>query len=492
MVEETRILLENCVAVNLRAAEKRIVTPKNIASFKAKYPKRKIVVGQWLPFEPPNVSMDAYIKNGGYRALEKVLEMKPEEVIAEIKDSQLIGRGGAAFPTGLKWVSAFKQTEKEKYFVCNADEGEPGTFKDKVLLDQNPHKIIEGMIIGAYAIGASMGYIYVRGEYSDSIKIIEESVKEAETKGFLGINILGSSFSFDIKVIRGMGVYICGEETALFRSIEGKRGIPEVKPPFPTTSGLYKKPTVINNVETLANISHIILNGAKWFKSLGVKGSFGTKLFSISGNVKNPGIYEVELGKCTLANLIYDLAGGIGGNRKLKAVLPGGASARFLTKDKLDIRMDYKSLNKAGTTLGTGAIIVFDETISIPEIVEYFFDFYQEESCGSCVPCRIGTKRISEILHHINEPVNSGQLKDLYGSDGPEKMFYLEKLWDIGTAMKESSKCGLGQAAPDPLLSSIEFFKNEYSTLIKQRQREYEKINSISGQDEIKWKKKLN
>lgn len=476
IVEEKRILLENCVPVNLRVAEKRIVTSKNIASFRTKYPKIKIMVGQWLPFEIPDRRIDNYIKNGGYRAVEKVLKMRQEDVITEIKNSELIGRGGAAFPTGLKWELAFKQTEKEKYFICNADEGEPGTFKDKVLLDQDPHKIIEGMIIGAYAVGSSKGYIYVREEYSDSAETIEKAVKEAENKGFLGVNILGSSFSFDVKVIRGMGAYICGEETALFRSIEGKRGIPEVKPPFPTVSGLFRKPTVINNVETLANIPHIILNGARWFKNLGVEGSFGTKLFSISGNVKNPGVYEVELGKCTLADLIYGLAGGIEGNRKLKAVLPGGASTRFLTKNELYVRMDYKSLKEIGTTLGTGAVIVFDETISIPKIVEHFFDFYQEESCGSCVPCRIGTRRISEILHHIIEPVNLRKLRDLCGTDGPEKMSYLENLQDIGTAMKESSKCGLGQAAPDPLLSSIDLFKDEYSTLIKHRQKEYERL----------------
>jgi len=464
-VEEKRILMENCVAVNLKTAEKRIFTSKNIAFLKRRYPRLKLRTGEWLPFESPDASIEGYIKKGGYKALEKVLKMKPEEVIKEIEDSQLIGRGGAAFPTGLKWKFVFKQTEKEKYFVCNADEGEPGTFKDKVLLDQSPHKIIEGMIIGAYASGASKGYIYVREEYFDSTRTIEKAIGEARDKGFLGINILDSSFSFDIKVVRGMGSYICGEETALFRSIEGRRGIPEVKPPFPTTSGLYKKPTVINNVETLANIPHIILNGARWFKSLGVEGSFGTKIFSISGNVKNPGVYELELGKFTLADLIYGLAGGIEGNRKLKAVLPGGASTRFLTKDNLDIKMDYKSLKEAGTSLGTGAVIVFDETISIPRIVKHLFDFYEEESCGSCVPCRIGTKRISEILKDIIEPATV-KVGNLYGTDGAN-MNYLTKLKDIGMAMKESSKCGLGQSAPDPLLSSIDFFSNEYLALIK-------------------------
>lgn len=472
-VKERRILLRYCSGVNARAAEERIVTPDNIDYFSKRYPDQKFRLYQWIPFEAPNTNIDTYIKRGGYKALEKALRMKPEKIISEIKESGLIGRGGAAFPTGLKWEFAFKQAEKKKYFVCNADEGEPGTFKDKVLLDQDPHKVIEGMIIGAYAINFSKGYIYIRGEYPDSAKVIKKAVEGARDKNILGDNILGSSFSFDIKIRTGAGAYIVGEETALFRSIEGKRGIPEAKPPFPTVSGLYKKPTVINNVETIANIPYIILDGVRWFRSLGVEGSFGTKLFSISGNVKNPGVYEVELGKYTLGDLIYELAEGIEENRKLKAVLPGGASTRFLTEDKLDIRMDYRSLKETGSSLGTGAIIVFDEAENIPEIVRDFFDFYEEESCGNCVPCRIGTKRISEMLQWITEPVNLDQLKYL-DTGGPKEMAYLKKLQDIGVVMKDASKCGLGQTAPDPLLSSIELFKNEYRILIEQRQKEYE------------------
>ena len=472
-VKEKRILLKYCSNINAKAAEERIITPENIDYFRTKYPGREFHLYQWIPFDAPNTSINTYMEKGGYSALKKALSMKPEEIISEVKDSGLIGRGGAAFPTGLKWEFAFKQTEKGKYFVCNADEGEPGTFKDKVLLDQDPHKVIEGMIIGAYATGSSKGYIYIRGEYQDSIKVIEKALEEARAINILGSNILGSSFSFDIEVKKGAGAYIAGEETALFRSIEGRRAVPGVKPPFPTVSGLYRKPTVINNIETLANIPHIILNGAKWFRSLGVEGSFGTKLFSISGSVKNPGVYEVELGKYTLGDLIYGLADGIEGNRKLKAVLPGGASTRFFTKDKLNVRVDYRSLRKAGSSLGTGAILVFDETVSIPEIVRDFFDFYQEESCGNCVPCRIGTKRISEMLHWITEPVDLDQLKYL-GPGGPKKMAYIEKLRDIAMTMKDAAKCGLGQAAPDPLLSSIEFFKNEYDALIEKRQKEYE------------------
>lgn len=475
-VKERRILLEHCSAVNARAAEERIVTPENIELFRKAYPNREIHLDQWIPFEAPNCSIDGYTKRGGYQALKKALDMKPEEVIAEIKDSALIGRGGAAFPTGLKWESAFKQKEKERYFVCNADEGEPGTFKDKVLLDQDPHKLIEGTIIGAYATSCSKGYIYIRGEYPESAKIIDKAVREAEAKGFLGDNILGSAFSFNIHVLKGAGAYICGEETALFRSIEGQRGIPGIKPPYPTVSGLHKKPTVINNVETLANIPHIILNGAGWFKCLGVQGSFGTKLLSISGSVRNPGVYEVELGKYNLRDLIYGLAGGIEKDKEVKAILPGGGSTRFLTRDDLYVMMDYRSIKEAGSSLGTGAVMVFDVTVSIPEIVQSLFDFYQKESCGNCTPCRVGTKRVKEILYRVVEPIRVERLSELRKAGGPEKMSYLKELQVIGETMKKASKCGLGQAAPDPLLSSTEFFENEYLTFIKHRQREYEYI----------------
>lgn len=473
-VEEKRILLKHCHKVTAKSANERIITPENIAYFTKIYPDRKLHLWQWIPFDARNADIETYLKRGGYQALEKALGGEPEVVIAEIKDSSLIGRGGAGFPTGLKWEAAFKQTEKEKYFVCNAEEGEPGTFKDKVLLDQDPHAVIEGMIIGAYAIGSSEGYIYIRREYSNSAEMFEKVVNEAEVHRFLGENIFGSSFSFKLKVLRAPGAYVCGEETALFRSIEGKRGVPKTKPPYPTAYGLFEKPTVINNVETLANVPHIILNGAKWFRSLGVDGSFGTKLFSISGNVKNPGVFEIELGKYTLADLIYGLAEGIENDMKLKAVLPGGASTCFMAGDNLDVAMDYKSLEKAGSSLGTGAILVFDETVSIPEVVRDLFDFYQKESCGTCVPCRVGTKKIDDILHSITKPIKLEQLKDLHRVGGPREMPYIESLQDTGTAMKKASKCGLGQTAPDPLLSSLELFKNEYHTVIERRQNEYE------------------
>jgi NADH:ubiquinone oxidoreductase subunit F (NADH-binding) len=417
-----------------------------------------------------------YMKRGGYRALDKALSMKPEAVIAEIKESGLIGRGGAGFPTALKWEAAFNQAGTEKYILCNAEEGEPGTFKDKMLLDQNPHKVIEGIIIGAYAIGSSEGYIYIKDKYGDSADLVEKAIRNAQVNGLLGKNILGSSFSFTLKVLKMPSAYVCGEETALCRSIEGKRAVPKVKPPFPTVHGLFEKPTVINNVETLANVPHIISNGSEWFKSVGVDGSFGTKLFSINGNVNNSGVFEVELGKYSLGDLIYGLAKGIENDRKLKAVLPGGPSTRFISSDNLDVIMDYKSLEKAGSSLGSGSIIVLDETVSIPELVKYFFEFYQKESCGDCVPCRVGTKRIKDILRLITEPVGLPEFKEWQRLGSPAEMSCLEALKRTGNVMKTAAKCGLGQAAPEPLLSSIELFGHEYHALIAQRQEEYERF----------------
>ena len=474
-INERRVLLEHCEKTTAQAAEERIVTPENIAQFQEMYPGRELHLWQWIPFEASNTELEMYMKRGGYQALDKALKMKPEAVIAEIKESGLIGRGGAGFPTGLKWEAAFNQSGTEKYFLCNAEEGEPGTFKDKMLLDQNPHKVIEGIIIGAYAIGSSEGYIYIKDKYGDSADLVEKAIQNAQAKGFLGNNILGSSFSFTLRILKMPSAYVCGEETALCRSIEGKRAVPKVKPPFPTVRGLFEKPTVINNVETLANVPHIISNGSEWFRSIGVEGSFGTKLLSINGNVNNSGVFEIELGKYSLGDLIYGLAKGIENDRKLKAVLPGGPSTRFISSDNLDVVMDYKSLEKAGSSLGSGAIIVLDETVSIPELVKYFFEFYQKESCGDCVPCRVGTKKIREILHLITKPMQLTEFKDWHRFGGPSETTCIEALKQTGNVMKTAAKCGLGQAAPEPLLSSIELFGHEYHTLLEQRQQEYER-----------------
>jgi len=474
-VNERRILLEHCETPTAQAAEERIVTPENIDHFKSLYPDRKLHLWQWIPFEASNTDIEVYMKRGGYQALDKALKSKPETIIAEIKKSGLIGRGGAGFPTGLKWETAFHQPDAEKYFICNAEEGEPGTFKDKMLLDQNPHKVIEGMVIGAYAIGSSQGYMYIKDKYGESADLLGKAIKDAKARGFLGSNILGSDFSFTLKLLKMPSAYVCGEETALCRSIEGKRAVPKMKPPFPTTSGLFEKPTVVNNVETLANIPHIISNGADWFRSIGVDGSFGTKLFSINGNVNNSGVFEIELGKYSLGDLVYGLAGGIEDGRKLKAVLPGGPSTRFISADNLDAVLDYKSLENAGSSLGSGAIIVLDETVSIPELVKHFFEFYQKESCGDCVPCRAGTRKIRDMLRLITEPIGPAKVKDWRRLGPDAEVSCIETLKRTGTVMEIAAKCGLGQAAPGPLLSSLELFGHEYRALIAQRQEEYER-----------------
>ena len=475
-VKERRILLEHCDRTTARTAEERVVTPENIAHFKEMYPGQKIHLWQWLGFGASNADIATYMKRGGYKALERALAWKPEAVIAEMKESGLIGRGGAGFPTGLKWEAAFNEPETEKYFVCNAEEGEPGAFKDKMLLDHNPHKVIEGMIIGAYAVGASEGYLYIKDKYGDTADLAEKAIGAAQARGLLGNSILGSAFSFRLRVMRVPSTYVCGEETALCRSIEGKRAVPKPKPPFPTACGLFEKPTVINNVETLANVPHIISNGAKWFRGIGADGSFGTKLFSITGNVKDSGVFEVELGKYTLADLVYGLAKGIENDLELKAILPSGPSTCFISGDNLDVVMDYKSLNKAGTSLGTGAIIVLDETVSIPELVKHFFEFYRNQSCGDCVPCRVGTRRIHEILKWMTEPMTHAEFRDLHRLGGFARVSCIENLKRFATAMKAAAKCGLGQAAPEPLLSSIRTFRDEYDALIEQRKEEYERF----------------
>jgi len=474
-VKERRILLEHCQSATAQAAEERIVTPDNIDRFRQMYPDRQLHLWQWIPFEASNTDIEVYMKRGGYKALEKALKEKPQAVIEEVKKSGLTGRGGAGFPTGLKWETAFKQGDTEKYLVCNAEEGEPGTFKDKMLLDQNPHKVIEGIIIGAYAIGSSKGYVYIKDKYGQSADLLEKAIRQAQAKGFVGSNILDSGFSFTLEVLRMPSAYVCGEETALCRSIEGKRAVPKIKPPFPTVRGLFEKPTVINNVETLAYIPHIIANGADWFRGIGVDGSFGTKLFSINGNVNNSGVFEVELGKYSLGDLVYGLAGGIEDGRELKAVLPGGPSTRFISSDNLDVLMDHKSMAAAGSSLGSGAIIVLDDTVSIPELVRHFFEFFQKESCGDCVPCRAGTKKIRDILRLITEPIGPAKLKDWRRLGRHPEKSCIETLTRTGSVMEVAAKCGLGQAAPEALLSSLELFGGEYQALIAQRQEEYER-----------------
>ena len=399
-------------------------------------------------------SIEDYKLKGGYTALSKAIkEMTPQEVINEVKNSKLVGRGGAAFPTGLKWEFSFQTTKKPKYIICNADEGEPGTFKDRLLLENDPYKIVEAMVIAGYAIGAEYGYIYIRGEYNLSIDRMRQAINKARKRNYLGKNILGTKFSFDIEIREGAGAYICGDETALMESIEGKRGIPRSKPPYPPTSGLWGKPTVINNVETLANISSIILKGADWYNKIGFAESTGTKVFTLLGDVKNQGAVEVPLGT-NLKDIIYNIGGGIKEDKKLKMVQLGGPSGSCLTATMIDISLDYKVLSQAGLTLGSGVILVLCVDRSIIDIVKNIARFFQHESCGKCTPCREGTRHIYEILDRIS--LGKGKTEDI------------EILKLLGENMKDTSFCPLGQSAPNLLLDSLRLFPEEYNNFLKE------------------------
>jgi NADH-quinone oxidoreductase subunit F len=398
-------------------------------------------------------SIDEYITNSGYQSIQKVLkEMSQEQVIEEIKKSGLKGRGGAGFPTGLKWEFAYKAEGEKKYIICNADEGDPGAFMDRAVLEGDPHSVLEGMLIGGYAVGADTGYIYARAEYPLAIKRLKIAIEEATKCGYIGENILGSSFNFEIKIKEGAGAFVCGEETALIASIEGKRGTPRMRPPFPAISGLWGKPTNVNNVETFANIAWIILNGADKYNAIGTEKSKGTKVFSISGKIKKGGLIEVPIGT-TLKEVIFDIAGGIRDDIEFKAVQIGGPTGGCLTKDQLDYPIDYETLISAGAAMGSGGMVVMDKTACMVDISKFFLSFTQRESCGKCVPCRIGTKRMLEILTRITR----GQ-----GEEGD-----VELLEVLAKNIKVSSLCGLGQTAPNPVLSTLRYFGSEYEAHIK-------------------------
>ena len=377
-----------------------------------------------------------------YSALTKALGMKPEDVVTKIKASGLVGRGGAAFPTGIKWEGAAKAEGSPKYVICNADESEPGTFKDRILLMDDPHRTIEGMLIAGYAIGANKGYIYIRAEYPYILPVLENALNESREAGLLGENLLGSGFSFDIEIRVGAGAYICGEETALFESIEGKRGFPRVKPPFPTTHGLFGKPTVINNVETLCNVPLIIAQGSEEYRRIGTEKSPGPKLFCVSGDIEKPGLYEVPFG-VTLRELM-EMASGVTGNKNLQAVLFGGAAGAFATSQHLDVKMTFEDLRAAGLPLGSGVVMVFDETRDMREVLKSLGHFFAHESCGKCYPCQMGTQRQKEILDRIAE----GRVLD---GD-------LIRLQDVGWTMTDASLCGLGQTAASAVLSAIKLW----------------------------------
>ena len=391
--------------------------------------------------------IDEYIARGGYLALEKVLtEMEPEDVIDTIKDSQLRGRGGG-FPTGVKWSFAAAQQVAQKYVCCNADEGDPGAFMDRSVLEGDPHSVIEAMAIAGYAIGANQGYVYVRAEYPIAVERLSIAIKQAEEYGLLGKDIFGKGFDFDLEIRLGAGAFVCGEETALMTSVEGHRGEPRPRPPFPAVKGLFGKPTILNNVETYANIPVIILKGAEWFSHIGTEKSKGTKVFAVGGKINNTGLVEIPMGT-TLREIIYDIGGGIPNGKKFKAAQTGGPSGGCIPASELDTPIDYDSLIALGSMMGSGGLIVMDEDTCMVDLAKFFLEFTVDESCGKCPPCRIGTKRMLEIVTRITE--GKGQPEDL------------EKLEILARNIKASALCGLGQTAPNPVLSTMKYFRDEY------------------------------
>ena len=430
--------------------EASIPTYREIDFYKKQH---RIVLANCGRIDPE--SIEEYIAVGGYEACGRALtEMTPEEVIAEVKSAGLRGRGGAGFPTGLKWEFTRQTSSDKKYIICNADEGDPGAFMDRSLLEGDPHRIIEGMIIGAYAIGADEGYIYVRAEYPLAIHRLEIALEQARKYGFLGEDIFGSSFNFDLQIKKGAGAFVCGEETALMASIEGKRGMPRPKPPFPSVSGLWGKPTNINNVETFGNVPYIIKNGAEAFRSIGTEKSAGTKVFALTGKINNTGLVEVPMGM-TLREVIYDIGGGVTDGKELKAVQIGGPSGGCVPADMLDIPIDYESLNEVGAMMGSGGMVVMDETTCMVDVARYFLQFTQSESCGKCTPCREGTKRMLEILDRICS--GEGQPGDL------------ELLEELGQHIVDTSLCQLGGSAPNPVLSTLRYFRDEYEAHINDK-----------------------
>ena len=399
--------------------------------------------------------IEEYIAVGGYEALAKaVTTMSPEDVIEEIKKSGLRGRGGGGFPTGMKWQFAKASVSDKKYVICNADEGDPGAFMDRSVLEGDPHKILEGMAVCGYAIGADEGYIYVRAEYPLAIKRLRIAIEQAEAMGLLGENIFGSGFSFKLHIKEGAGAFVCGEETALMASIEGKRGMPRPRPPFPAVAGLWGKPTNINNVETFGNVAAIITNGANWYAGFGTEKSKGTKVFALTGKINNTGLAEVPMG-ITMREIIYDIGGGINGGKKFKAVQIGGPSGGCLPESMLDLSIDYDSLTAAGAMMGSGGLVVMDEDTCMVDVAKFFLNFTQSESCGKCTPCREGTKRMLEVLTRITE----GQCRE---GD-------IELLEELARNIKETALCGLGQTAPNPVLSTLKYFRHEYEAHIKEK-----------------------
>ena len=422
---------------------KKLVAEANIPFYQKQY---RIVLRNCGVIDPEKI--EDYIARDGYKAIEKVLfEMKPEDVVEEILKSGLRGRGGAGFPTGMKWKFAMQQPKGQKYMVCNADEGDPGAYMDRSTLEGDPHSVLEAMVIAGYAIGASKGFIYIRAEYPLAIHRLQVAIKQAKELGLLGDDILGSGFSFDIELRFGAGAFVCGEETALLQSIEGLRGMPRPRPPFPAVKGLWRRPTVINNVETLANIPVIINNGADWFNKIGTATTKGTKVFALTGKVNNSGLIEVPMGT-TLREIIFDIGGGIRGGHQFKAAQTGGPSGGIIPPQFLDTPIDYESLAKIGSIMGSGGLIVMDETDCVVDIAKFYLDFTVDESCGKCAPCRIGGRKLLNYLKKI--------------SDGRGTEQDIADMQQICDAMNKASLCGLGQTASNPVRSTLRYFMDEY------------------------------
>jgi len=402
---------------------------------------------------PKSRSIDWYLKQGGYKAFSKVVKkMEPDAIIAEVKESGLRGRGGAGFPTGVKWSFVPKTNDKPHYLLLNADESEPGTFKDRLLMDANPHLVLEGMMIGAYAIRSNLSYIYIRGEFVKEAQILEEALAEAYKKGYLGKNILGTGYDLDIYVHRGAGAYICGEETGLIESLEGKRGWPRIKPPFPAIEGFLMSPTIVNNVETIACVPSIINKGADWFKSIGPEKSPGPKLYCVSGHVKDPGVFELPMGT-NLKELIFNYAGGMRGDRPLKAVIPGGSSVPVLKAEEIDVNMDFDSMGKAGSMLGSAGTVVMDDSVCMVDMLLNISRFYRHESCGQCTPCREGTNWAEKILRKIEH--GEGRMKDI------------DLLQEVADHIEARTICPLGDAAAWPIQSFLKKFRAEFEEHVK-------------------------
>ncbi len=406
-------------------------------------PQVRIVTKNCGFIDPERI--DHYLANEGYLGLKKALSKEPDEVIKEVTDAGLRGRGGAGFPTGRKWRTCRDSKGDVKYLICNADEGDPGAFMNRLLIESDPHALLEGMLIAAYAIGAQKGYIYIRAEYPLAILRLRKAISQMRELGLLGKNIMGTDFCFDLSIKEGAGAFVCGEETSLIHSIEGKRGMPRTRPPFPAVSGLNGKPTVINNVETLGTVPHILRNGAAWYRQFGVEGNFGTKTFSLVGKVRRPGLIEVPLG-ITLRKIIFDIGGGT--QKPFKAVQSGGPSGGCIPEELLDTPVTYESLANIGSIMGSGGLIVMDTDTCVVDLARYFLDFIQKESCGKCTPCRVGTRHMVEMLEDITK--------------GTGDMGYLDKLESLAHMIKSTSLCGLGQTAPNPVLTTLRYFRSEF------------------------------